>query len=101
MTTSTNNNNNNINILTKPMTPFIRFSKDTRKYIKELHPEYNKVEVTKELARLWNNDITKEVKEEYKRRYIIDIEQYNRDKKLGLKKHKKQITTIHQILSRY
>ena len=99
--TNNTNNNKNINILTKPMSPFIRFSKDTRKYVKVLHPKYTKVEVKKELARLWNEDLTKEVKEEYRRRYIIDIEQYNRDKKTKInlqKKHKKTITTIHKIL---
>ena len=66
----------------KPITTFIRFSQNTRKYVRNLHPEYNKVEVTKELARLWNNVITDEVKEEYKKDYIIDMEQYNRNKKL-------------------
>ena len=62
----------------KPMTTFIRFSKDTRKYVKELHPEYNKVEVTKELARLWNNDITKEVKE------VKIVRRYNKNKAISV-----------------
>ena len=66
----------------KPMTTFIRFSQDSRKYVRDLHPEYNQVDVTKELARIWNNDMPNQMKEEYKRKYIIDMEKYNRDKKL-------------------
>ena len=89
----TTNTNNKININTivseskdiqtsnkKPMTTFIRFSKDTRKSVREKHPEYNKGDVSKELARLWNYEITNEVKEEYRRRYIIDMEHYKEHK---------------------
>ena len=77
------------------MTTFIRFSQDTRKYVRETNPEYNKSDVTKELARLWNDVITKEVKDEYRRRYIIDLEQYNRDKVLIKPvKQKKPMTTF-------
>jgi len=100
------NTNNTININTivseskdtkhhKPITTFIRFSKDTRKYVREIHPEYNKGEVSRELSRLWNNVITDDVKEQYKRDYIIDMEQYNRDKLLfKVVKPKKPMTSF-------
>ena len=64
------------------MTTFIRFSQDSRKIIRELHPEYNQVDVTKELARIWNNIMPNDMKEVYRRKYILDMEKYNRDKKL-------------------
>ena len=57
----------------KPMTTFIRFSQDFRKYVRNLHPEYNKVEVTKELSKIWKNELTDELIEEYKERYIFDM----------------------------
>ena len=105
MTTTTNNK---INIITeqkeykqsnkkqkKPITTFIRFSQDTRKYVRDSNPEYSKVEVTKELSRLWNNVITDNVKEQYRRDYIFDMEQYNRDKLLfDVVKTKKPMTTF-------
>jgi predicted RNase H-like nuclease len=79
----------------KPITTFIRFSKDTRKYVREIHPEYTKGDVSRELAHLWNNVISDEVKQEYRREYIIDMEQYNRDKLLfKIVKSKKPMTTF-------
>ena len=107
----TTNTNNNININTivseskdietsnmkhnKPIPTFIRFSQDTRKYVRDSYPEYNKGDVTRELARLWNNVISDEVKQEYGRDYIIDMEKYNRDKLLfKVVKCKKPITTF-------
>ena len=76
MTTTNNNNKININILSKPISSFNRFSLDTKKYVEKLHPEYTQGEVVKELSRLWNEDLTYEVKEEYRRRYIIDMKSY-------------------------
>ena len=63
----------------KPMSPYIYFSVDCRKDVKAKHPNMSAVEVTKEIAKRWNEMSEKE-KAPYVKKAADDKKRYENEK---------------------
>ena len=66
----------------KPMTSYFRFASRNRQDIKENNPDMSHIELTRELSRVWKNDLSEEEKNIYTQEYKLEMIDYNEKMKL-------------------